>query len=97
MLNWIKTRHEKGHENNPNMPDNIVWEAILPFGYKLYIWSHPYSGGEWTTECKELMFGGKYCWLNTKDEKEAKLRTEIALKKFLKNSIDRDTLIMESI
>lgn len=97
MLDWVKTKHEKGHLTNHDMPDHIVWEAALPYGCILSTWSHPYGYGEFTAECRELNFGGKTYWLNTKDENEAKVRAEKELKWFLQSHIKYRTEILEAL
>jgi hypothetical protein len=97
MLDWVKTKHEKGILADRTMPDHIVWEAKLPFDCTLVTWSHPYGYGEFTAECRELNFGGKYYWLGTKDENEAKVFAEEALKQFLVSHIKYYAQILEGL
>jgi hypothetical protein len=95
MLDWVKTKHEKGHLTNHDMPDHIVWEAKLPFSCTLSTWSHPYSQGEFTAECSGLRFGGKTYWLGTKDESEAKIFAERYLRQFLVSHIKYHAQMLE--
>lgn len=81
MLNWIETKRTKHTAGNKQLPDHIELVAQLPYNHTLIIWSHPYSNGEWTAECRDLGFGGKYYWLDTTDMEKAK---EVATQEFVK-------------
>ena len=93
-MKWKKIRHDKMERN---LPDAITWQANLPFDNKLTIRSHPYGYGAWTIECRELGIGGKYAWLDTKDENEAKKKAEQIMKKWAEHWIALGQKILSNI
>jgi hypothetical protein len=95
MLTWIRTVHQEEYVGKTKLPDHISLEATLPGEHILKAYSHPYSYGEWTAECLTLGFGGKYFWLVTKDEEEARKLAEEEFRKFVESHVDYYTKVLE--
>lgn len=60
------------------LPKSIWFQAKL-FGCNFNVYSHPYSYGKFSAECRTIGFGGKSYWLDTHDPEEAIYLAEMYL------------------
>jgi len=56
-----------------------IWLQAKLYNHDVDVYSHPYSQGKFSAECRAIGFGGKYYWLDTHDPEEAIYLAEMHL------------------
>ena len=88
ILNWQITRSEFiDDRKNTNLSRWIMMKARLNH-FTIKVIAGPYSYGIFSAECRSIGYGSEANWLDTNDPEDAIYRTEIQLKRFLRNNAD---------
>lgn len=86
VFNWTIIRSE--FLEHPNKLPRIIIIKTIVNNYGLYVYSHPYSYGNFSADGFTFGFGGKYNWLGTNDPEEAIYLTEKKLLKWTEVNIN---------